>query len=67
MAEREMVLIGPRGLPERSAMVRSCASMKARAGSSPSRPPTSALGTEGTLTAFYGNPRQVFVTGTVKF
>ena len=24
--------------------------------------PTSALGTEGTLTAFYGNPRQVFVT-----
>ena len=29
--------------------------------------PTSALGTEGTLTAFYGNPRQVFVTGTVKF
>lgn len=29
--------------------------------------PTSALGTEGTLTAFYGNPRQIFVTGTVKF
>jgi iron complex outermembrane receptor protein len=29
--------------------------------------PLSALGTEGTLTAFYGNPRQVFVTGTVKF
>lgn len=29
--------------------------------------PTSALGAEGTLTAFYGNPRQVFVTGTVKF
>ncbi len=29
--------------------------------------PISALGTEGTLTAFYGNPRQVFVTGTVKF
>ena len=29
--------------------------------------PVSALGTEGTLTAFYGNPRQVFVTGTVKF
>ena len=25
------------------------------------------LGREGTLTAFYGNPRQVFVTGTVKF
>nr|WP_238474166.1 TonB-dependent receptor [Altericroceibacterium spongiae] len=25
------------------------------------------LGTEGTLTAFYGNPRQVFVTATVKF
>ncbi|WOF45703.1 TonB-dependent receptor (plasmid) [Sphingopyxis indica] len=29
--------------------------------------PQSALGTEGTLTAFYGNPRQVFVSGTVKF
>jgi iron complex outermembrane receptor protein len=29
--------------------------------------PTSSLGTEGTLTAFYGNPRQVFVSGTVKF
>ncbi len=29
--------------------------------------PISALGPEGTLTAFYGNPRQVFVTGTVKF
>jgi iron complex outermembrane receptor protein len=29
--------------------------------------PVSALGTEGTLTAFYGNPRQVFVTGTLKF
>ena len=29
--------------------------------------PQSALGREGTLTAFYGNPRQVFVTGTVKF
>ena len=29
--------------------------------------PVSALGTEGTLTAFYGNPRQIFVTGTVKF
>ena len=25
------------------------------------------LGREGTLTAFYGNPRQVFVTGTMKF
>ena len=29
--------------------------------------PQPALGREGTLTAFYGNPRQVFVTGTVKF
>ncbi len=29
--------------------------------------PTPSLGREGTLTAFYGNPRQVFVTGTVKF
>lgn len=26
-----------------------------------------ALGREGTLTAFYGNPRQIFVTGTVNF
>lgn len=25
------------------------------------------LGTEGVLTSYYGNPRQVFVTGTVKF
>lgn len=25
------------------------------------------LGTEGTLTAFYGNPRQVFVTATLQF
>jgi iron complex outermembrane receptor protein len=25
------------------------------------------LGSEGVLTAYYGNPRQVFVTGTVKF
>ncbi len=29
--------------------------------------PLSALGTEGTLTAYYGNPRQVFVTATVSF
>ncbi|MBD3728349.1 MAG: TonB-dependent receptor [Sphingomonadales bacterium] len=29
--------------------------------------PISALGKEGTLTAFYGNPRQVFVTGTISF
>lgn len=29
--------------------------------------PTPSLGTEGTLTAFYGNPRQVFVTGTIRF
>ncbi|MGX7925065.1 TonB-dependent receptor [Tsuneonella sp. HG094] len=29
--------------------------------------PVPALGREGVLTAFYGNPRQVFVTGTVKF
>ena len=29
--------------------------------------PQSALGTEGTLTAFYGNPRQVFVTATLNF
>ncbi|MEN3745896.1 TonB-dependent receptor [Sphingomonas sp. HF-S3] len=25
------------------------------------------LGTEGVLTAYYGNPRQVFATGTIKF
>ena len=29
--------------------------------------PVSALGKEGTLTAFYGNPRQVFVTAAVEF
>ena len=29
--------------------------------------PISTLGPEGTLTAFYGNPRQVFVTAGVKF
>ena len=29
--------------------------------------PIPALGPEGTLTAFYGNPRQVFVTATVEF
>ena len=28
---------------------------------------SSTLGAEGVLTAYYGNPRQVFVTGTVKF
>jgi iron complex outermembrane receptor protein len=29
--------------------------------------PYPALGTEGVLTAFYGNPRQVYVTGTIRF
>lgn len=29
--------------------------------------PSTTLGTEGTLSAFYGNPRQVFVTGTLQF
>ncbi|WP_133366590.1 TonB-dependent receptor [Qipengyuania sediminis] len=29
--------------------------------------PAAALGREGTLTAFYGNPRQVFVTATFKY
>lgn len=29
--------------------------------------PIASLGREGTLTAFYGNPRQVFVTGTINF
>ena len=29
--------------------------------------PISSLGREGTLTAFYGNPRQIFVTGTIRF
>ena len=28
---------------------------------------TPSLGREGVVTAFYGNPRQIFVTGTVKF
>ncbi|WP_230080017.1 TonB-dependent receptor [Alteripontixanthobacter maritimus] len=29
--------------------------------------PIPTLGPEGTLTAFYGNPRQVFITGTIEF
>ncbi|VVS97633.1 TonB-dependent receptor [Erythrobacter sp. EC-HK427] len=29
--------------------------------------PTGNLGREGTLTAFYGNPRQVYVTATIEF
>jgi iron complex outermembrane recepter protein len=29
--------------------------------------PVPSLGTEGTLTAFYGNPRQVFASATLKF
>lgn len=29
--------------------------------------PIPTLGPEGTLTAFYGNPRQVFVAGTIRF
>ncbi len=29
--------------------------------------PVASLGREGTLTAFYGNPRQLFVTGTINF
>jgi iron complex outermembrane receptor protein len=29
--------------------------------------PTPTLGREGVATVFYGNPRQIFVTGTVKF
>ncbi|WP_340589166.1 TonB-dependent receptor [Erythrobacter alti] len=29
--------------------------------------PTPNLGTEGTLTAFHGNPRQVYVTATIEF
>ena len=29
--------------------------------------PVPTLGPEGTLTAFYGNPRQVFVTATFKY
>lgn len=29
--------------------------------------PVAALGREGTLTAFYGNPRQIFVTATLNF
>jgi iron complex outermembrane recepter protein len=42
---------------------------RANCGAVPLRPgaliPT--LGCEGTLTAFYGNPRQVFVTATFKY
>ena len=30
-------------------------------------PYTSTLGSEGVLTAYYGNPRQVFVTAGIKF
>ena len=30
-------------------------------------PPVPTLGTEGTLTAFYGNPRQVYLTATIEF
>ena len=30
-------------------------------------PLTQALGKEGVLSAVYGNPRQVFVTGTLSF
>ena len=33
----------------------------------PTGQPIPALGKEGTLTAYYGNPRQVFVTGTLHF
>ncbi|WP_338240800.1 TonB-dependent receptor [Aurantiacibacter hainanensis] len=29
--------------------------------------PIPTLGTEGTLTAFYGNPRQIYLTGTIEF
>ncbi len=30
-------------------------------------PPVPTLGTEGTLTAFYGNPRQVYLTAIIEF
>src|SRR5205807_2291075 len=40
-AERVIVLIGPRFLPESAAILASCASIKAFAGSSPSSPPSS--------------------------
>jgi iron complex outermembrane receptor protein len=30
-------------------------------------PLTAALGREGVLTTFYGNPRQVYVTATLNF
>ena len=30
-------------------------------------PPVPTLGTEGTLTAYYGNPRQVYATATIEF
>lgn len=35
--------------------------------SGPNGLPISALGTEGTLSAFYGNPRQIFLTGEIRF
>lgn len=34
---------------------------------SPAGTLTPTLGKEGTLTAFYGNPRQVFVSATLNF
>jgi hypothetical protein len=30
-------------------------------------PPVAALGREGVLSAYYANPRQFYVTGTIKF
>ena len=43
--ERRTLLIGIGGTPDFSAIARSCSSMIARAGASPSRPPSAVLGT----------------------
>jgi hypothetical protein len=45
LPERWMLFTARGGVPDRSAMTRSCASMTARAGASPSRPPSTSLGT----------------------
>ena len=43
--ERRTILMGAGGTPDFSAIARSCSSIIARAGSSPSRPPSTVLGT----------------------
>lgn len=62
--------------PDHASAPKSAVPAAAHAGPSPvgTRPtlganslPVASLGRKGTLTAFYGNPRQVFVTGTINF